>query len=102
MDDMMVILGSDMNEVNDTNAPYSPEHTLKTAKEQEDALKKIGNVKRYELDRKSLDNLFDVGRTNLENVVKERQKELKKEQRKFSLIYDTVAFFQNGKAKSML
>ena len=98
----MVILGSDMNEVTDTNAPYSPEHTLKTAKEQEDALKKIGNVKRYELDRKSLDNLFDVGRTNLENVVKERQEELKKEQRKFSLIYDAVAFFQNGKAKSML
>lgn len=35
-------------------------------------------VKRYEFERKSLDDLFESGRTKLENVVMERQKDLVK------------------------
>lgn len=54
---------------------------------------------RYDLDRKCVNDLFEVGRSKLKNVVVERQKELAKEERKLRLIYDAVAFFQKGKAQ---
>ena len=40
-------------------------------------------------------NPFEVGEEKLKNVVEERRKELEKERRRLSVIYDSVAYFKS-------
>jgi len=62
MDDMMVQL-EDNARLNEQQ-----EKPLSTVKLQENALKKLGNVSRYKLDRKCIEDHFDIGQEKLKNV----------------------------------
>ena len=94
MDDMMVQLADDTidTQVDEQEKPLS------TVKLQEKALKKLGNVRRYKLDRKCIDDQFDIGREKLKNIVVERGKQIAIEERKLELIYDAVAHYKTKMA----
>jgi len=61
MEDMMVVVGTDLV---DASADVTSSRRLTTVKEQEEALKKIGNVSRYPLEKSCLVDQFELGRTN--------------------------------------
>ena len=95
MDDMMVIL-ADNNE--DTQISDIQDKLLSTVKLQEDALKKLGNVRRHKLNRKYTEDHFDIGQKKLKNMVVERKKEIVIEKRKLELMHNAVAHYKQKMA----
>lgn len=77
-----------------TNVPEK----LTTIPAQERALKRMGNISRYGMNMECTRDYFEVGRTELENVVQEREKELADEEKRLSIIYDAVSFYKKKMA----
>ena len=73
---------------------------LDKPKDQDEMLKK-NNSQRRDLNRNCIKNQFEVGRKKLKNIVKERQLERSKLERKVKVIYDSVAFFRKHQEKEM-
>ena len=100
MDDMMMVVGSDVPSAV-ANESEQASHSLTTIKDQETALKKLGNVSRYNLDRNCLLDYFKVGRAKLDNVIHERKTEIAKERRRLELLYDAVRFYRKKMSATM-
>ena len=67
-----------------------------TNEEQENALKKLGNVKRYKIDKLCLQYLEAKGRKELKKVEKERADVLQRIKRRIALIFKAVEYFKNN------
>lgn len=61
-------------------------------------MKKLGNVRRHKLDRKCVEDHFDIGREKLKNAVVEREKEIAMEKRKLELTHNAVAHYKTKMA----
>mmetsp|Transcript_11861 Transcript_11861/g.19232 ORF Transcript_11861/g.19232 Transcript_11861/m.19232 type:complete len:159 (-) Transcript_11861:117-593(-) len=77
-----------------SDASASPPEKLSTIQAQEKALKKMGNISRYTMNMECTKDISEVGRTALEDVVEEREKELAAEEKRLSIIYDAVSFYK--------
>ena len=91
-EDMIVFVGSDLLCESDQTteamtADEAPQQSpngsgtagvgsLSTEEAQQEALKKIGNVARYPLNRESLIDRYEVGRSKLKNIIEDRGREL--------------------------
>ena len=58
----------------------------------------MGNISRYGMNMECTRDYFEVGRTELENVVQEREKELADEEKRLCIIYDAVSFYKKKMA----
>ena len=76
------------------------ENTLEATKDQEDELKRT-NTGRRDLNRACLKNQFEVGRKALKNVVRDREIERSKHERKMKLVYDSVDYFRKYQQQEM-
>ena len=97
MDDVLLIAGGNVeSSVEEHREESTP---LITESDQCEALKKLGNVARYELDQNALYDRFEVGAEMLKNIVEERGKERDLEQKKIELIYDAVRYHKKNMAR---
>ena len=69
-----------------------------TVQAQETALKKMGNIARYKMNMECTKEFFEVGRTQLKNVVQERENKIAAEKTRLEIIYDAVAFYKKKMA----
>lgn len=92
MDDMMMILGTDLEQSIGAKTPKSQEEK----RDPETELKKIGNVTKYPFEREALRDRDVVGREKLKDIISERQEQRAKEERKLQLIYDSVKFYKRN------
>ena len=75
---------------------------LNKKEDQNNSLKKLGNVQRCKINMQCTHNQFVEGRKKLKDVAAERGKEREKEQRKIELIWDAVHFFKKKMKKNTL
>ena len=98
MDDMIVIVGSDNTEP----LAQKEDKSLKLVEDPESALKRLGNVMRYQINNDCREDQFSKGREQLKYVMKDRKKELVKMKRMFGIIFAAVAHFKRKSTKNML
>jgi len=77
------------------------ENKLRKKSDQEEALKKLGNVARVPFNRAALNDQMAVGERKLKNVVSDRGAEIAKEERRFNVIYNSVTYFKRRAAKNL-
>ena len=93
--DLTLLLGeNDTTIVGDLDIVRREEQKLNDKKDQEAALTRLGGVTRYKVNLACLKNQLVVGTEKLANVVAERKAEIKKENKKLELIYDSVNHFK--------
>ena len=87
-------IGHINNDGNDIDTKQA-QHCV-TNKEQENALKKLENVKRYKIDKTCLQYLEAKGGKELKKVKKDQADVLQRIKRWIALIYKAVEYFKNN------